>query len=85
MGQLREQPARKFQDARHRTMKTPAPLSRNSSDEREVIEAFGQAVRKLRLKYGLTLRDLALRSGVPVTMLRRIEAGKAYDLLPFVS
>ena len=46
--------------------------------------AFGQAARELRLKRGLTPEVLALRAGISLSQLRRIEAGRVNPLLPTV-
>ena len=45
------------------------------SKKNPILLAFGQNIRKLRLKEGLTQRELAKRSGLDVTYCSGIERG----------
>ena len=51
------------------------PRRRGTARARHQARVAGQEIRVLRLSHGMTLRDLARRSGVVVSTLERIEAG----------
>lgn len=63
-----------------RTREAQAP----SHDDDAVSQALGQRIRALRLQQGLTLEQLAQRSGVSRAMLSTVERGEKSPTLPIV-
>jgi transcriptional regulator with XRE-family HTH domain len=56
-------------------VKFPMALSTRSADD-AVMAQFGTRLREARERLGLTQEDVAQRSGVHVTEVSRMEAGK---------
>ena len=45
------------------------------NDHREVPELLGSTLRDLRLQHGLTLRDMADKTGLSTGLLSKVERG----------
>src|SRR5437016_11353147 len=57
------------------------PTARARAAERDVVHQSGRRVRALREARGLSLRDLADRSGVSAPMLSQVERGETSPTL----
>ena len=66
--------ARAEQDARAVT--GPAPDAPAESAARYDVRHLGLRLRELRRDHGSTIRDLALRSGVPASTISKLETGR---------
>lgn len=51
----------------------------------EVLEELGARVKKTRLERNIRQKDLADNSGVSLTTIQRLEAGKPINTLHFIS
>ena len=49
--------------------------------DKDLIERFGRRVRMFRKERGLTMRELAAKSGIPLSQISRIELGQVNTTL----